>query len=117
MSRRAVLHNQDPIWVYWCSCDSARAVLIDSLSHHVFGELQTNECIHIQATQFILKEVDAIHGISLTVDFTGEYCTGIYISMINTLFTGMSIPSLDHTYNNTHELDSAWSVCNFYIYH
>ena len=76
VSRRAIHSDNEPVWVYWCSCDDSRAVLIDSLSHHVhgdWGDLQTTECYHIQAAKFIICEMDAVHDISPSLEFAGYY--------------------------------------------
>ena len=46
---------------------------MDSLSHRVTDDynLTSSECLHINATKTIVKEVDAIHDVLPSADFSG----------------------------------------------
>ena len=73
--RRAVFFNEEAQWIYWCTCDYKRAALVDSFSHRVrsaYKDLSLPECLHIEATRFIVSEIDAIHELSPAIDFMGE---------------------------------------------
>ncbi len=64
------------MWIMWCTCDADRAALVTSLSHRVtkesYDDLLTTECQYILCTRTIVKEMDAIHSITPSVDFNGE---------------------------------------------
>lgn len=76
ISRCAKSFAGEAEWLYWCSCDPARAELVDSLCSHIEVPFQDFEKqfphgLHITAKKAILVEVDAIHEISPAVEFTG----------------------------------------------
>ena len=63
--------------MYWCSCNTSRAELLDSLTTHLdiqSSELESTfpECLHIKAVKYICTEVDAIHDISPEQEFSGQ---------------------------------------------
>ena len=86
MSRRAIFFGDDPNWLYWCSCDSDKAALVNSLSHKVIDiisrdHFKDTECQHVLATKEVITELDAIHSILPTVEFAGKTMYIIYIAI------------------------------------
>ena len=64
--------------MYWCSCNSERAELVDSICAFTdvsFSEFEKQliPCIHIMAMKAILVEIDATHDVLPSVEFHGNY--------------------------------------------
>ena len=60
--------------VFWCSCDSQRAQLVDclpSVNSECFETLEQHfpPCMHIIAAKIVLEQVDCINDISPSIDF------------------------------------------------
>lgn len=63
-------------WVYLCSCNKARAHLIDSLSSTVEVSYETfqqqvHECFHITAVKELMKGINGVHSF-FDRDFSGN---------------------------------------------
>lgn len=82
---------------------------MESLSHHViatsFSDLCQDECLHIAAMRYITEEIDATHGISPDLDFTGDYNKNADYLTALTFFT-------DHAYHATPK-DPNWEVGSY----
>ena len=63
--------------MYWCSCDTRRSELIESICDHVdttYDEAMKNfpECLHITIVRNTAEEnIDGMYGISPQLDFEG----------------------------------------------
>ena len=78
-------------WVFWCSCDQARASLVNAIGSHVEMEYSAfhgrfQPCIHIDAVKILLSHVDALNDVSPTVEFAGMSTHCIYQSINQSIF-------------------------------
>ena len=85
---------------------------MDSLSHRVTDDynLTSSECLHINATKTIVKEVDAIHDVYPLQTFqVYSYCYNLHTYVPPFFLLSHNVIHVDHNYH-AHDLDSSWKV-------